>query len=362
MPDHSFERIKAERDAINFYDEHTFGAAESISDPRTENSVVQWGEKGSYVWEAFKAGRMLREDGLGLLQSVIPLPEMSSILVFNSQGFQRDGIVELFIDKQILPSEKPFKIIAPDGSELKTQLISKRSEGCYWAIQVRNIPAFAWQILQIQKGKGSITGNQSLNSSIVLENEYYRIRLDSLKTGIASIYDKNLDMELVDAHSENKLGEFIYERLGKNREQLSNFRLEEFTRNSWKEVTVKETKDGPLWQSIILNGKCDDCADASGVNCEIRLYKLQKKIELRYSMKKLPQVDPEGVYIAFPFVLKNGQPAFESQGGIVIPVKISSRERLQTGMECRILLPFVQRKSSDFVKLPGDSSYDVWRI
>ena len=43
------ERINAIQEDVLFYDEHTYGAAESISDPLAENTQVQWAEKGSCV-------------------------------------------------------------------------------------------------------------------------------------------------------------------------------------------------------------------------------------------------------------------------------------------------------------------------
>lgn len=54
-----------------FYDEHTFGAAESIWNPGCENSQVQWAEKGSYVWEALKSTQLLYEDAIGRLQGAL---------------------------------------------------------------------------------------------------------------------------------------------------------------------------------------------------------------------------------------------------------------------------------------------------
>ena len=56
------ERIRSIRDDLLFYAEHTYGAAESISDPLAENTQVQWGEKGSYVWNAVKESHLLREE------------------------------------------------------------------------------------------------------------------------------------------------------------------------------------------------------------------------------------------------------------------------------------------------------------
>jgi hypothetical protein len=71
---------------------------------------------------------------------------------------------------------------------------------------------------------------------------------------------------------------------------------------------------------VKINGKIDGCADQRGVEMEIRLYNTSKRIELSYNMVKLPVTSPEGVFIAFPFKMKdNDKLSFDVQGGIVSP-------------------------------------------
>ena len=62
------QRAAAIMDNLLFYEEHTFGAAESISDPLAENAQIQWGEKSAYVWTAVKESALLREEAFGLVQ------------------------------------------------------------------------------------------------------------------------------------------------------------------------------------------------------------------------------------------------------------------------------------------------------
>ena len=56
-----------------------------------------------------------------------------------------------------------------------------------------------------------------------------------------------------------------------------------------------------------------------GVTCEIRLFNTTKRIDLVFKARKLPVNDPEAVYVAFPFSLKDGTLVFEAQGGLVRP-------------------------------------------
>ena len=60
----TMQRAAAIQDDLLFYDEHTYGAAESISDPLAENAQVQWGEKASYVWSAVKDAALAARGGV----------------------------------------------------------------------------------------------------------------------------------------------------------------------------------------------------------------------------------------------------------------------------------------------------------
>jgi hypothetical protein len=55
------------------------------------------------------------------------------------------------------------------------------------------------------------------------------------------------------------------------------------------------------------------------VRVEIRLYETEKRIELRYAIRKLPIRSPEAVYVSLPFQAPNSKMLYEAQGGCVTP-------------------------------------------
>jgi hypothetical protein len=160
---------------------------------------------------------------------------------------------------------------------------------------------------------------QQPSQSKMLENAFYRITVDPVKSALTGIFDKTSGKELVAQDAPWQFGQFIYEQLAKNRHQLEVLKLDDYTRTAWQELSVSGITEGPVWKSLFINGKSAVCADKEGIRCEVRLYNTEKKIELLFSMKKLAMTDPEGVYIAFPFNLPGGHLAFEVQGGTVIP-------------------------------------------
>ena len=305
-------------DALAFYDEHTFGAAESISEPLAANSIVQKGEKLSYVWEAVKKNRLLREEIMGLIQDFFPGSPVPSITVFNPLGWSRSGTVRVYIDHQILPREKSVRFLLEDGTAVPAQPLSSREDGTYWVFWVPEVPPVGFRTLQIVTGDSPPDRIRKHPFYGTLENGWYRIETDSACTHIVSILDKQIGKNMVSGTGKYTVAEFIRERLGSNRAQLEHLRLEEFTRTGLERLTCSQVTEGPVWTSVTLSGFAPGCAEGP-VNCEIRLYKPEKKVEFFFSMKKLPVTAPEAVYISFPFELPGSRFVAEVAGGVIVP-------------------------------------------
>ncbi|MHC1702458.1 MAG: glycoside hydrolase family 38 C-terminal domain-containing protein [Tenuifilaceae bacterium] len=317
LPEGILDRIHEVNKALLYYDEHTFGADESVSNPYSKMSMEQREIKESYAWEAFRKNRMVREEVLGILQSYFNKQEVPSLLVFNTLNWKRSGIVEVYIDHQILPRGSNFRIEDNLGNELQAQEISHRSDGTYWAIWVDNIPAMGSKQLKIKVlGPENILQKSSLSKPLIMENQWYKLEIDDKKGTIASLFDKELGIELVDKNAEWGMGEFIYETLG-NRSQMESKMLNNFKRTTLNNIKVKEVVEGNLWTSIILSGDSDAVFIPEGVQYEIRLLKHTKQIDIKYLIAKKPIIDPEGIYIAFPFNLADGKHYFDVQGGVV---------------------------------------------
>ncbi len=331
IPDQIQDEMRICYDNLLLYSEHTFGAAESITDPTSKNSMDQWSQKSSYVWSANQQANLLREKAIGLIQPFVEIPEEPSVTVFNTLNWNRSGVAEAFIDHDILPLDKAYSIVDGKGNKIPAQIIKSRGEGSYWALWVKDIPAMGYATYKIQvSGKPNTSKSTDMPISNSIENEFYKIEIDENNNGLSSIFDKELNRELIDPTSKHKLGSFIYEIL-ENRSGLE--RLTGMIRDTvYKPLNEKhielsdfkivDKKDGEIWKSIQCKAQIPECAEASGVHIEIRLYNHKKEIELLYNMRKLANTDPEGVYIAFPFTNdNNGQLAFEVQGGVVQPGK-----------------------------------------
>ncbi|NJX14388.1 glycoside hydrolase family 38 C-terminal domain-containing protein [Tamlana crocina] len=329
IPKQIHDEVRNCYDNLLLYSEHTFGAAESIRDPYNKNTMDQWSQKSSYIWSANQQSNLLREKAIGLIQPHVKIPKAPSVTVFNTLNWSRSGIAEVFIDYDILPLDKKTSIVDSNGNEIPTQIIRQRAEGTYWALWVKDVPPLGYATYTIQVADEKATSKDlKLPVTTTVENSFYKIQIDEVKKGIISIYDKTLHKELLDTQSKHTLGSMVYERI-KNRRDLE--RLTATRRDTvFKSLNEKHYKfssfkiekitDGNIWKSIICKAQLPECAEeSSGITLEIRLHHHKKEIEFLYNMKKLDIIEPEGLYVAFPFANENAQLVFEAQGGPVRP-------------------------------------------
>ena len=115
------DELRRIHENLLFYDEHTFGAAESISDPQCENSQVQWAEKGSYVWEALKSAQMLYETSIGRLQGDLHRSERPTLTFFNPLGWERSALTTVYIDFEVIPRDRAFRLLDEQGRALSVE-------------------------------------------------------------------------------------------------------------------------------------------------------------------------------------------------------------------------------------------------
>jgi hypothetical protein len=319
LPAHTQDKIRHIHENLLFYDEHTYGAAESISDPTCDNSQVQWAEKASYAWEALKNAQIMYETSAGLLQNFIPRGQYPTVTFFNTLNWPRSGVVELYIDHEIIPHNKSFKLTDESGNMLKTQFLRSRNEGSYYAVYAENIPPMGYKAYHIVVEKNEAANMPQTNiKDYTVENAYFKLVFDADKGDIKNLFDKNLQMEMVDAASPWQLGALVYETLG-NRRQMERYTMTDYERNGISGVKITAGHNGPVYQSVHIQGKSACCEDGFGVKIEIRLFHHEKRIELHYAVKKEPITDPDGIYVAFPFKLDGAKLYFDVQGGVVSP-------------------------------------------
>ena len=315
VPEEAKKEIENVYNNFLFYDEHTFGASESITDPSCWNSQIQFDNKASYAWTGVRKAKLLFESAAGLLQEhICPLNE-PSITLFNPLIWNRNAYSNIFVDYDIVPRDASFRLVGENGEEAYAQKTKSVPEGAYYQVFAKDVPSMGYRTYRIETTKEEM---QDKEAKTTLENEFYRIDVDCAKGGITSIVDKKANRrELVDKETNEALGSLIYERI-ENRYIMNECKTEGNTRSFWENVQVEKVSEGPLYESITLRG-FSPAANERGISCEIRLYKKEPRIELAYTMVRKENFDCNGVFVAFPFTQKNPKLKMDVQGGIMKP-------------------------------------------
>lgn len=317
LPENLAQNLDDAENAMLFYTEHTVGYHASVREPFSYYTMEQRAIKESYAWEAARRASMLGEDAMGILQSEISRGKDPMLVVYNTLNWKRSGLVKVYIDHQIVPRYTAFSITDNAGNKAAAQAIEHHSDGSYYMVWVGDVPAFGYKKYKItldaqqNKHRAEVAGNTGK-----YENQWYSVTLDTTKGVITSLYDKDMKREWVDGSEKWKLGEFIFEQLD-NRAQMEAHRLDNFTRKGLDKVWFDAFEQGDVWDCIRFKGNTEAAMNEGDFSIEIRIFKTTKRIDLAYFINKKLETKPEGIYIAFPFVLPDGKLSFDVQGGEV---------------------------------------------
>ena len=179
---------------ILLYDEHTWGAAGSISAPTSEQTVKQWEVKGSFARQADAASRELLAAGMAKLAAMAPAADL---VVFNPLSWSRTDVVT--VDQATAVQDVKTK------RKLPCQALPEGGS-CFVATELPSVGYRSYRrLFEAETAANAVTLAEGQ-----MENEFYRVTLDPATGGLKSILDKETGCELVDPESEYRLGELIY--------------------------------------------------------------------------------------------------------------------------------------------------------
>jgi hypothetical protein len=318
LPANVDEQINEINKALLFYDEHTFGFSGSVRNPYGKDTWEQRSLKQSYAWEAFRRSGMTAEVTMGLLQTYIPKVQTPSIVVFNTLNWSYSGIAKAYIDHQILPPDKKFEIVDVKGNLIPAQPGANRSDGTYWSFYVTDIPAMGYVQYYIRlkdEPREAIFRSTELARPHI-ENDWYIVDLNLRKGTISGLYDKELKKQLTVPDAQWQLGEFIYEIID-SRHPMEQYRKPQFIRRPPERIRFEQYEKGSIWDTYRFRGETVAGREPDNLMVEYRIFNVEKKIEIVYSLRKKAITDPEAVYIAFPFEVVNGKIYTDVPGGTI---------------------------------------------
>ena len=278
------------------YDEHTWGASCSISQPFSDFTVSQERFKQKFALNTRDLAQEIQKQVL----SRVAVSESKAIDLYNTTCWDRPGVILL---SRAL-SANGVRLVDEAGKAVSTQ----RLKSGELAVLAPVVPAFGASRLMFQSGPTETVGDVRVAPN-VLENSKIRIAIRAADGAIGSVFSKTLAKELVDPSKGFGLNDYLY--------TLGRVTGEGYQRlESPATVTIEDA--GPIVGTIKIE------SDAPGCNRlvrRVRIYHALERIDLVNEMDKRQELRPESAYFAFPFNVPGGQPRIDVPFAVVRPEK-----------------------------------------
>ncbi|MBC7326562.1 hypothetical protein H5T87_00405 [bacterium] len=281
---------------ILMFDEHTWGAWCSVSDPYAETTIKQWEIKSAFANNAYEQGKKLREEAISHFATLVS-SDGESLLVFNPLSFPRSDIVRAKI-----PLDE-FALF--DGSEE----IAWQRDGEDVIFFLKDVPTLGYKVLRIERRKPSPSSSAFSVSNGKIENKFFQVEAD--EKGIFSLIDKISGRQLVDEGK--RLGDYLYLAGPGGKQEVHNL------------------EKGRVWVENVGPVFADLCYSSSAYKTpsftlRLRLYRDLPRCDLQVELEKEETLDKESVFISFPFAFYKPRVRLEYPGCVVEPEKDQFRQ------------------------------------
>jgi hypothetical protein len=293
--------------------EHTWEADRGITDPQSQESIQQRDVKDARSTDARRLINHVLQRTMSALADLIP-DGSGTLIVFNSLNWPRTSLVETDLDNG-------SEIVDPSTHQaVPLEVLNSGKSIRHVRFLASDVPAVGYKCYPLRPAKSEppAPGNAS-----VLENRYYRVELDALSGAIRSIFDKELNRELVDRSSPYRFNQYVYVT---GADEGPNRLIDYSNVTPVPQLTPHPATSGKIDSVVGLPFEDVARLESSGVNTpriesEIILPKDQKRIEIANHVRKDKVYTKEGVYFAFPFAMQHPQFKYAIQSGYIDPAK-----------------------------------------
>ena len=315
---------------ILFYDEHSWGANNSITQPGQRFGAEQIAFKSAHAERATRIAHDL------LRLSIARVTENISgggpaVMAINPGVHAQTAMIEAEIDanQQIydLTSDKPvaLDIVAEHAPRDVGNGLSHWYSGLVrpWRtvrFLAADVPGLGYRSYEVRRAVGvAPSQNRSLKDSWEMDGKFYRIVLDPATGAIRSVFDKELGRELVDANAPHKLNELVYAAGGEGQRIINNLHGWPPTQldvSGQMEARLVEHVRTPLGERIRIAARA---RNVPAIESEIVVYDQLKRIDIVNRIRKDDILQKEAIYFAFPFAVTPPELRYQVHNGWVQP-------------------------------------------
>jgi alpha-mannosidase len=270
---------------VIFYDEHTWGAYNSISEPDAPLVKNQWAIKRQFAVSADSISRMVGPE--------IRVDE--GIEVYNTQSWSRSDVVRIPGPE----SQAGERVVDVQGNQIPSQRLSTGE----LAVLVKDLQPLSARRIIVKKGAAYAPGTLEASGNM-LGNNLFTLTLNKSTGAIDMLTWKRNGLQLVDG-TRGGLNTFLYVSGTDpgNAKTVSNVK-----------ISVKER--GKLMSSLLVTADAPGCRNYS---YEVTVYDGIDRVDITNWIDKEPIRAKEGVHISFPFNVPEGQVRYNVGFGVVRP-------------------------------------------
>jgi len=282
---------------VLLFDEHTWGASDSVSNPDGPNATAQWDYKRAFATGGDRMSRELLDEAVRVHGPAAPNPSRAAVDVFNTCSWTRNDIVVLSPEMSA-----PGNLVKDAaGNPVPSQRLSNGD----LVFLASGIPGLGAGRFFVESGSARPAGTARAGAN-VLENDTISAAIDPVSGAIRSLQWKNgRTFELVDAGRYPGLNHYLYVA-GTNPNAAAGV----------SKVTVRKGESGPLVASLIIESSAPG---ARSLRREIRLAHGSDRLEIADTIDKEKVREKESVHIAFPFLVPRGGVRVDAGWGFVRP-------------------------------------------
>jgi hypothetical protein len=281
------------------YDEHTWGAYCSISQPESDFTKAQWQIKAQFAHDAHRQSNELLEKGAQGLASLVRT-EDRSLVVLNTMSWPRSGVVELNLPEGV-------GVVEPQAASCRV--------GDKTLVSVPEVPACGYRVLKY--GRRADVPAAGPAEGTAIESRFYRVAFDPATGAITSLVDKELGRELVDPQAPYQLNHYLYVAGGKATSiEEAGKPPAELTVSTPEKASLRVMDLGPLGQRMIVQTSAEMTPE---ITTEVTVYNDVKRVDVANRLTKKLTYEKEAVYFAFPFAAKKPVFRYEAPCAIFRP-------------------------------------------
>lgn len=266
---------------ILLFNEHTWGAYNSISKPDHPFAISQWDWKKSHVHKA--------SDGIqNLLDAMLP-EDPSSVTVYNTHSWKISQAVRV---------KTPYNtILDENGTPIPVQRLNDGSL-LFFAKGIEGLSSRTYKLGQLQDPSDVSTGNliqegSIATGSVTMKNNFITLSIDESTGTVSSIIYK--DKQLIKSNDKEKFNQLIFAvgKLGQKRIPTKP-----------KDLRIAVIDNGPLQSTIRVSYQG---IRGTQVHSDITMTALDEHITITNTLDRAVSRRKEGLHFEFPFELPDGK-------------------------------------------------------